>query len=1150
MKKIIIFSLIFIVFYFNINAHWDLNLNRNVSGKTTMKLISVPFEGLNRYTTNPNGQNRINLIFNGPIHRRFIDLYYHYDNSILFFSDTCSKCYLSSCFAEVIMCEVYGFGKYLIKFENFNNPGKNISFIFNTLDSKSGMDSVINGRPYHSDWNISYYDTLNTAFVTIDNGDTTGNYRYIDTVFLGEYNREINYWYAYWRINSPLERKFYARTTPFPLNPFLITLENELYDVQIGTTIIFDTVYRNFGDTDRFGYNTVENNGPNNYYFNPPIPGYTPDKRGNTFTTPAYFYSLQQMRYGMKITAISPDTIILKKNKYLWIAGQDYQNGGDTLLLLSGSTVIQETGSQLNTYNGGIIIDSGCSRNWFSNSSQRICYRSELIFAGLEHLINNNSFIQIDSLAKFRLGNNTTVTFDGAGTYLKLNPNANVILSVNAKIVFKNGARLIANGSNFYTSGSSTWQGLVFENSGQDTIINCTFSNAVLPVEIKNNNPDFYFVRKVIKGNKFNIPSTGIAGIKTNNALNLLIEADTISINSGNNGARGIYIINSSPADNYGDSESDPSNIIIAGNKITNGVNSIIILNNTTNLLPVYVGYNNCTGAKSISFIGRLMRGIIRGNTFDNHSISDALGISINQSQPNLALNSISSNGISIKLFSNSNPNLAPLIKDNTDLLWTGGGNVISSLTDNTIEFYQYSLAITDRGNNNFIKNSSLKKHLNGYLNIDSTSYNARYNCWNSVYIPEFNLVNIDSLPVTVIFQSPGYNCNQEIVQTDLQIDYWGAGIYDTTIISDYINSDTLGNDEILFGQGTILNENSDYPNAIENFKSLINTYFSSQYAVSSIYSLYESYSGLDTSSVQSNRDILFGNLKTYLEQKIQSGNYDDEFNDNAFYMIVICEANMYNKQLAVDDYEFLSLYHPLPEIRVLASWDYTEMIALFGEGGSKREYNSDNEIKTEIKKISKRIEKRFAGDPVRNKILKIYQKRNDVKRNEEMKINSELNKNRDSENKELLQRKKDIEQIRLTENIAARNLLTLRNMDEAKKEEKRYDDLMLVSGVKKRIAEKSVIDNITPGRYELSQNYPNPFNPVTNIQFDIPKEGLVTLKVYDILGREVRNIVSEFKQAGSYIVSFDGSELASGIYFYRLESGNFVQVKRMIILK
>ena len=92
--------------------------------------------------------------------------------------------------------------------------------------------------------------------------------------------------------------------------------------------------------------------------------------------------------------------------------------------------------------------------------------------------------------------------------------------------------------------------------------------------------------------------------------------------------------------------------------------------------------------------------------------------------------------------------------------------------------------------------------------------------------------------------------------------------------------------------------------------------------------------------------------------------------------------------------------------------------------------------------------------------------------------------------------------------------------------------------------------NNGLPKEYNLFQNYPNPFNPVTNIQFDLPKEGLVTLKVYDVLGREVKNIVNEFKQAGSYIISFHGSELSSGIYFYRLESGNFVQVRRMVLIK
>ncbi|MBN1633784.1 MAG: T9SS type A sorting domain-containing protein [Ignavibacteria bacterium] len=97
---------------------------------------------------------------------------------------------------------------------------------------------------------------------------------------------------------------------------------------------------------------------------------------------------------------------------------------------------------------------------------------------------------------------------------------------------------------------------------------------------------------------------------------------------------------------------------------------------------------------------------------------------------------------------------------------------------------------------------------------------------------------------------------------------------------------------------------------------------------------------------------------------------------------------------------------------------------------------------------------------------------------------------------------------------------------------------------------DKLISENGLPKEYNLFQNYPNPFNPVTNIKFDLPKEGLVTLKVYDVLGREVKNIVNEFKQAGSYIVSFDGSELSSGIYFYRLESGNFVQVRRMVLIK
>lgn len=85
---------------------------------------------------------------------------------------------------------------------------------------------------------------------------------------------------------------------------------------------------------------------------------------------------------------------------------------------------------------------------------------------------------------------------------------------------------------------------------------------------------------------------------------------------------------------------------------------------------------------------------------------------------------------------------------------------------------------------------------------------------------------------------------------------------------------------------------------------------------------------------------------------------------------------------------------------------------------------------------------------------------------------------------------------------------------------------------------------------YSLSQNYPNPFNPVTKINYNIPKQGLVTLKIYNILGKEVKTLVNEVKSAGNYDVNFEGSEFSSGIYFYRLESNGFSNTKSMMLLK
>jgi hypothetical protein len=88
------------------------------------------------------------------------------------------------------------------------------------------------------------------------------------------------------------------------------------------------------------------------------------------------------------------------------------------------------------------------------------------------------------------------------------------------------------------------------------------------------------------------------------------------------------------------------------------------------------------------------------------------------------------------------------------------------------------------------------------------------------------------------------------------------------------------------------------------------------------------------------------------------------------------------------------------------------------------------------------------------------------------------------------------------------------------------------------------------PDKYSLAQNYPNPFNPATIIKYALPHNGLITLKVYDMLGREVEILVNDYKTAGNYEVLFDGSKLASGIYIYKLITSDFTDVKKMILVK
>lgn len=102
-------------------------------------------------------------------------------------------------------------------------------------------------------------------------------------------------------------------------------------------------------------------------------------------------------------------------------------------------------------------------------------------------------------------------------------------------------------------------------------------------------------------------------------------------------------------------------------------------------------------------------------------------------------------------------------------------------------------------------------------------------------------------------------------------------------------------------------------------------------------------------------------------------------------------------------------------------------------------------------------------------------------------------------------------------------------------------------SGLITSVAEN---DEPKPTGFSLSQNYPNPFNPTTSIEYQVSRHEMATLKVYDILGSEIKTLVNKVHSPGTYKIKFDASELPSGVYFYRLQAGELVQTRKMLLIK
>lgn len=308
---------------------------------------------------------------------------------------------------------------------------------------------------------------------------------------------------------------------------------------------------------------------------------------------------------------------------------------------------------------------------------------------------------------------------------------------------------------------------------------------------------------------------------------------------------------------------------------------------------------------------------------------------------------------------------------------------------------------------------------------------------------------------------------------------------------------------------------------------------------------MYASYNALDTGNTALTDD-LFSELKTYLNDKISSGDYAEDVESAAYQAVLMCESKMQNYNDAMDGYEFLAEYHPDPIVRINASWDYEDLAELLGEGSSNKMEKLSNE-EYRLVRLNK-LNKLVSNDPVLQELKKNYDEKviskyNSIEKTQYAKKTIPAGERSSIEMKIYDEKQQTI----VTRSI--NNIRYAKNRTKSEKEDRLLEDLIISGGMDLH-ADNSQFENIVPSEYKLHQNYPNPFNPATTIKYQIPTDGLVQIKVYDLIGREVMTLVNERKAAGTYETVFNATSFASGIYFYKIQSGNFVETKRMMLVK
>jgi hypothetical protein len=418
-----------------------------------------------------------------------------------------------------------------------------------------------------------------------------------------------------------------------------------------------------------------------------------------------------------------------------------------------------------------------------------------------------NSGLTTDSNVNLTIGDSSKLVFDGTGSFLKVNPNSNIRFGENAGIVFINGASLIADGANFTSLDSnSVWYGIMLNNSGVDTIINCNFSKAKTALEIISNTTTS-FVNRVIKNNTFNVPPGGdYRGIYGENNFRITISDNVfnmpVNLSYGN---FGIYLksnitgaIESLPEEN--ETPLSPYSIYVINNTFNNGAVSLLLTNYTSSYLPVFVKNNVFNNASVIAILGRNITGTIRDNRIMNFSIP--MGIHIINSSPALYNNTVNTGNASLHTIGSSYPDLSPFVYEGIKT-WKAGRNKLSSLYSDDIQLVNAGNVYVNNGENKFtVSDTAFNYHIYGKVDTNVFKLMGLNNCWTPgnnarIYLRR-NYVNYPVMYETGV----NIDCETVYEAEGIEVYYLGNGMYDTAYVSPDTSNSELTEEELLYNQG------------------------------------------------------------------------------------------------------------------------------------------------------------------------------------------------------------------------------------------------------------------------------------------------------------------------------------------------------------